>query len=172
MAYGTKMVGGVSPKKAGTTHLGLPVFGSVKEVSLILAGDLHRVDDARRPFVKCNRMPPSYTFPLLPPQMPLSKPLRTKSDSLSASPRVSPRQMKFVYVSYQPRNNATHVADSARQVVNALKSQSKSRLVGPNCPGIINPLGCKMGIQPGHIHKPGRIGTRHAFLGVFYGRLP
>jgi succinyl-CoA synthetase alpha subunit len=122
LKYGTKMVGGVSPTKAGTTHLGLPVFKNCQEAK--------RETGANASVIY---VPPA----------------GAKDAILEAIEA----QLDLVVV----------ITDGIPQqdmvkVKHALKSQNVTRVIGPNCPGIIKPNECKIGIMPGYIHKPGKIG--------------
>ena len=122
IAYGTHMVGGVTPGKGGSSHLNLPVFNSVHEA---------------RAMTKANA-----TVIYVPPPF--------AADSILEA--IDANMELIVCIT-----EGIPVLDMMR-VKRALEG-SKSRLIGPNCPGVITPGACKIGIMPGHIHQRGSVGV-------------
>ena len=120
--YGTQMVGGVTPKKGGQEHLGLPVFNSVKEAK-----------DNTEANATVIYVPPPFAAGAI-------------IEAIDANMEI------IVCIT-----EGVPVLDMM-QVKRKLE-KSKSRLIGPNCPGIITPDECKIGIMPGHIHQKGKIGV-------------
>jgi succinyl-CoA synthetase alpha subunit len=121
IAYGTKMVGGVSPGKGGRTHLGLPVFDTVREAMNATNADASAV-----------YVPPAFAADALLEAIDCDVPL-------------------VVCIT-----EGVPVLDMVK--VKRALCGSKTRLVGPNCPGVITPDECKIGIMPGHIHRRGSVG--------------
>ena len=122
IAYGTKMVGGVTPGKGGQRHLGLPVFNSVHEAKQVTQANASVI-----------YVPPPFA-----------------ADSILEA--IDAEMELIVCIT-----EGIPVLDMMN-VKRALEG-SQSRLIGPNCPGIITPEACKIGIMPGHIHKRGSVGV-------------
>lgn len=121
IAYGTKVVGGVTPGKGGTTHLNLPVFNTMREAVQETGADAS-VIYVPAPFV-----------------------LDSAIEAIDAGV-----PLLVIITEGVPTLDMLKVKRYAES--------SATRIIGPNCPGIITPSECKIGIMPGHIHLPGKIG--------------
>ena len=122
IAYGTKMVGGVTPGKGGQTHLDLPIFNSVHEARAVTEANATVI-----------YVPPPFA-----------------ADSIMEA--IDAEMELIVCIT-----EGIPVLDMMK--VKRALIDSKSKLIGPNCPGVITPDACKIGIMPGHIHKRGKVGV-------------
>jgi len=122
IAYGTKMVGGVTPGKGGTTHLGLPVWDSVGEAMAATGADASAI-----------YVPPPFA-----------------ADAILEA--IDAEVGLIICIT-----EGIPVEDMIK--VKRALSGSKSRLIGPNCPGVLTPNQCKIGIMPGNIFKAGSVGV-------------
>ncbi len=122
IAYGTKMVGGVTPGKGGSEHLGLPVFNSVHEAKHVTGANATVI-----------YVPPPFA-----------------ADSILEA---IDAEMELIVAITE----GIPVLDMMK--VKRALMDSKSVLIGPNCPGVITPDACKIGIMPGHIHRRGKVGV-------------
>ena len=121
LKYGTKLVGGVTPKKGGQKHLGLPVFNSVNEAKEKTSADATMI-----------YVPPKFA-----------------GDAIIEAIEAKIKLIVCI-------TEGIPILDMLK--VKKVLNKSNSRLIGPNCPGIITPEECKIGIMPGSIHKKGNVG--------------
>jgi succinyl-CoA synthetase alpha subunit len=121
IAYGTKMVGGVTPGKGGSKHLGLPVFDTVAQAVRETGADASVI-----------YVPPAFA-----------------ADAILEAIDAGVALVVAI-------TEGIPVLDMVK--VKRALTGSATRLIGPNCPGVITPDQCKIGIMPGHIHRPGKVG--------------